>query len=101
MSSWFAATWRLTDQNHGISAVGLQRMLGLGCYETAWAQLHKLRRALVRPGRELLSGLVAVAEGYVGGREAGLDGRQIDKKPVVVCALRCARAVARARRGCG
>lgn len=44
VSSWFAATWRLTDQNHGISAVGLQRMLGLGCYETAWAQLVRPRR---------------------------------------------------------
>ena len=87
LSSWFAAIWQLTNQKHGLSALGLQRLLGLGSYETAWAHLHKLRRAMVRPGRELLSGLVEVDEGYVGGREAGLDGRQIDKKSIVVCAV--------------
>ena len=41
----------------GTSALGLQRVLGLGSYQTAWAWLHKLRRAMVRPGRDRLSGL--------------------------------------------
>jgi transposase-like protein len=87
LSSWFAAIWQLTNQKHGMSALGLQRLLGLGSYETAWAQLHKLRRAMVRPGRELLHGLVEVDEAYVGGREIGVAGRHTKDKAIVVCAV--------------
>jgi len=85
LSQWFAAIWQLVAQKQGMSALGLKRLMGLGSYETAWAHLHKLRRAMVRPGRDLLSGLVEVEEGYVGGREVGMAGRQSeDKSPVVV-----------------
>lgn len=62
---WFAAIWYLTNQKHGVSALGLQRALGLGSYETAWAMLHRLRRAMVRPDRELLHGEVEVDETYL------------------------------------
>ena len=44
--------WWLTSQKNGASALGLQRALGLGSYKTAWTWLHKLRRAMVRPGRD-------------------------------------------------
>jgi hypothetical protein len=57
---WFQAMWWVTAQKNGASALGLQRILGLGSYETAWTWLHKLRRAMVRPGRDLLSGEVEV-----------------------------------------
>jgi transposase-like protein len=70
LRSWFAAGWYATNQKHGVSALGLQRVLGLGSYQTAWMMLHRLRRAMVRPGRERLSGTVEVDETYVGGREA-------------------------------
>jgi transposase-like protein len=56
-------------------------------YETAWVHLHKPRRAMVRPGRDLLGGLVEVDEGYVGGREVGVAGRQTADKSIVVCAV--------------
>ena len=62
---WFAAIWYITNQKHGVSALGLQRVLGLGSYETAWAMLHRLRRAMVRPDRELLHGEVEVDETYL------------------------------------
>jgi hypothetical protein len=62
---WFAAIWYITNQKHGVSALGLQRVLGLGSYETAWTMLHRLRRALVRPDRELLHGEVEVDETYL------------------------------------
>ena len=62
---WFAAIWYITNQKHGVSALGLQRVLGLGSYETAWTMLHRLRRAMVRPGRELLHGEVEVDETYL------------------------------------
>lgn len=62
---WFAAIWYITNQKHGVSALGLQRVLGLGSYETAWAMLHRLRRAMVRPDRDLLRGEVEVDETYL------------------------------------
>ncbi len=87
LRNWFAAIWQLVAQKQGMSALGLQRAMGLGSYETAWAHLHKLRRAMVRPGRELLGGLVEVDEGYVGGREVGMAGRQTEDKSVVLVAV--------------
>ena len=69
--SWFAAIWYVVNQKQGVSALGLQRVLGLGSYETAWAWLHKLRRAMVLPGRELLAGAVEVDESYIGARRTG------------------------------
>ena len=65
LRTWFAAIWYLTNQKHGVSALGLQRVLGLGSYETAWTMLHRLRRAMVRRGRDLLNGVVEVDETYV------------------------------------
>lgn len=62
---WFAAIWYITSQRHRVSALGLQRVLGLGIYETAWTMLHRLRRAMVRPDRELLHGEVKVDETYL------------------------------------
>ena len=57
---WFRAMWFVTSQKNGASALGLQRVLGLGSYRTAWSWLHKLRRAMVRPGRDRLTGWVEV-----------------------------------------
>jgi len=62
---WFAAAWHITHQKHGVSALGLQRVLGLNSYQTAWTMLHRLRRAMVRPDRELLQGQVEVDESYL------------------------------------
>ena len=65
LQMWFRAMWYITNQKHGVSALGLQRVLGLGSYETAWTMLHRLRRAMVRPGRELLHGEVEVDETFL------------------------------------
>jgi transposase-like protein len=78
--------WFVTSQKNGVSALGLQRELGLGSYETAWTWLHKLRRAMVRPGRDLLSGDIEVDETYVGGPEEGKRGRGAANKAIVVIA---------------
>ena len=59
-----AAIWYITSQKPGVSALGLQRVLVLGSHETAWTMLHRLRRAMVRPDRELLHGEVEVDETY-------------------------------------
>lgn len=83
---WFQAMWFVTNQKSGGSALGLQRILGLGSYQTAWAWLHKLRRAMVRPGRGRLSGRVEVDETYLGGLEGGARGRQTKNKALIVVA---------------
>ena len=62
---WLAAAWYLTNQKQGVSALGLQRVLGLGSYATAWTMLHRFRRAMVRPDRERLKGQVEVDETYL------------------------------------
>lgn len=83
---WFRAIWWVTNQKSGVSALGLQRTLGLGSYETAWVLLHKLRRAMVRPGRERLSGKVEVDDVAIGGRKRGKAGRHEGKTMIVVAA---------------
>jgi len=83
---WFRAMWWVTTQKNGSSALGLQRVLGLKKYKTAWTMLHKLRRAMVRPGRELLTGRIEMDESYVGGEEEGLPGRLNLKKALIVVA---------------
>ena len=84
---WFLAAWEVTSQKYGASALGLKRTLGLGGYETAWAWLHKLRRAMVRPDRDQLSGEVEVDETYLGGEEPGVKGRRTINRAIVVIAV--------------
>ncbi len=87
--SWFAAIWYVVNQKNGVSALGLQRVLGFGSYQTAWAWLHKLRRAMVLPGRELLTGAVEVDETHIGGLKPGSRGRRADGKALVAIAVEC------------
>ena len=87
LRTWFQAMWYLTSQKSGGSALGLKRVLGLGSYQTAWSWLHKMRRAMVRPGRDRLRGLVEVDETYVGGVEAGARGRRTHTKAIVAIAV--------------
>src|SRR3989337_477267 len=90
--------WWVTTQNNGASALGMQRVLGLRSYETAWAWLHKLRRAMVRPVRDRLSGEVEVDETYVGGPEEGVHGRETHDKAIVAVAAEVrGRAIGRIR----
>ena len=90
LTIWFRAMWQVTSQKHGMSALGLQRVLGLGSYKTAWAMLHKLRRAMVRPGRERLRGVVEVDETYWGGEEEGVRGRGAIEKALIAVAAEAA-----------
>ena len=85
--SWFAAIWYVVNQKQGVSALGLQRVLGCGSYQTGWAWLHKLRRAMVIPGRELLAVAVEVDESYFGARRPGAAGRGVTGKPIVAIAV--------------
>jgi transposase-like protein len=83
LTLWFRAVWWVTSQKNGVSAMGLQRVLGLKSYKTAWTILHKLRHAMVRPGRDRLQGRVEVDEAFVGGVEEGVHGRQTETKAMI------------------
>lgn len=88
LTAWFAAAWYMTNQKTaGVSGKGLQRVLELGSYQTAWTMLHKFRSAMVRPGRELLYGDVEVDETLVGGTKPGRPGRGALGKTLVAVAV--------------
>jgi transposase-like protein len=86
LRDWYRAMWFVMSQKHGASALGLQRVLGLGSYQTAWTWLHKLRRAMVLPGRDRLSGTVEVDETFIGAPEEDVHGRETETKAIVVVA---------------
>jgi transposase-like protein len=85
LKDWFGAVWYITNQKNGVSALGIQRLLGFGSYQTSWTILHKLRSAMVNPEREKLSGLVEIDETFIG-RSASKKGakNQTSKKSSVV-----------------
>ena len=87
MRLWFQVIWHVTSQKHGVSALGLQRVLGFSRYETVWIWLHKLRTAMVRPGRDRLVGIIEVDETYIGGKKTGKRGRGAEGKMLVVVAV--------------
>jgi len=85
LKTWFTAIWWITTQKNGASAMGLQRVLGLKSYTTAWTWLQKIRTAMVNPNRTKLSGTVEVDECYIGGEEHdGKRGRGTENKSIVV-----------------
>ncbi len=84
---WFEAMWHITNQKYGANALGLQRVLNLGSYNTAWRWLHRLRRAMVRPGRDNIAGTVEIDETYIGGERSGKRGRGSENKALVVVAV--------------
>lgn len=88
LTIWFRAIWYIVAQKHGTNALNLQRILGLGSYRTAWTMLHKLRRAMVRPGRDKLGGRIEIDEAYIGGvKQGGKRGRGSENKILVAVAV--------------
>lgn len=85
---WYRAIWWATNQKTGINAMGLQRLVGLPSYQTAWTMMHKLRRAMVRPGRELLTGEVEVDETLVGGLRPGNHARRARSIVMIAAEIR-------------
>lgn len=66
---WLIAFHLMTSSKKGISALQLQRNLGLGSYRSAWYLAHRIRHAMTQePVQKLLSGTVEVDETYVGGK---------------------------------
>lgn len=84
---WFRVIWHMVSQKQGVSALGLQQVLGLQRYETTWIMLHKLRAVMVRPGRNRWFGTVEIDETYIGGTRPGKRGRGAANKSLVVIAV--------------
>ena len=88
LTVWFEAAWLMAVTKNGVSAASLQPLLGLGSYETAWAMCHKLRTAMGRTSKDLLSGDVEVDETFIGGvKTGGKRGRGAPGKAYVVIAV--------------
>jgi transposase-like protein len=100
LTLWFRAMWYICSQKNGVSAMGVQRVLGFGSYQTAWAWLQKLRRAMVRPGRDRLRGRIEVDETYIGGRESAPGRGAISKSLVVIAAEEAGAGIGRIRLAC-
>jgi len=86
---WFNVIWQVVSQKTGSSAQNLKDAMGFGSYQTTWSWLHKLRRAMVRPGRDRLKGEVEVDETFIGGGRSGKRGRGAHGKTLVVVATEC------------
>jgi transposase-like protein len=84
---WFHAIWWMVAQKNGVSAKGLQKVLGLGSYQTAWTWLHKFRRLMILSGRNRLEGTVEVDEVLVGGKKQGKRGRGAEGKSLIAVAV--------------
>ena len=84
---WFRAIWWMVAQKNGVSAKGLQKVHGLGSYQTAWTWLHKFRRLMILSGRAKLHGTVEVDEVLVGGKTPGKRGRGAEGKSLVAVAV--------------
>lgn len=74
LTVWFWAAYLAVTDKRGLSALLLQRQLGLARYETAWMLLHKLRRAMVNLAREPLYGDVEIDDTWIGGAQPGIRG---------------------------
>jgi len=89
--------WHITSQKYGANALGVQRELNLGSYRTAWTWLHKLRRAMIRPDRDLLSGTIQVDETFIGGPKEGKRGRGAEGKVLVLILVQGEKKIGRIR----
>jgi transposase-like protein len=98
LAKWFLAIYLVTSSKRGISAMELKRQLGLGSYQTAWSWLHKIRKAMLRPGRAPLGGRVEADETYLGAAKPGRPGRGAAGKALVAGAVEAGGGKARGRR---
>ena len=84
---WYWLIYHMAMDKVGVSVFEMQRLLGIGCYQTAWLMAHKVRTAMAaRDERYSLAGLVEMDESFFG--PAGKkQGRGSEHKSVVLCAV--------------
>src|SRR6266550_180617 len=82
LTTWFAAVALIVDAEKGMSAIQLQRHLGIGSYKNAWYLSHRIREAMIESGPKL-KGIVEIDETYIGGRHRGHKGKLTSKDAVI------------------
>ena len=92
---WFWSAYLVSTQTPGISALELQRKLGIGRYETAFQLLHKLRAAMVRPGRDKIGAEwpLELDVAYFGGKNKGGSRGKTNQVPVIIAVEICRREI--------
>ncbi|MGD1043319.1 MAG: IS1595 family transposase [Sedimentisphaerales bacterium] len=109
LRQWVQAFYSMCSHKKGVSALQLQRNLGLHCYKSAWHLAHRIRAAMNEgPLAGKLNGIVECDETYVGGkprqggrgghidhRRKGKGGRCAMKTPVMVLVERGGEAVSK------
>lgn len=87
LREWLMAFHLMCSSKKGISALQLQRNLGLKQYKSAWHMAHRIRHAMADGifSGPPLGGTVEVDETYVGGKNTGKGWkRALDNKTIVV-----------------
>jgi transposase-like protein len=80
---WFQAIVLILSAKKGISAMQLQRDLGIGGYKTAWYLNHRIREAMREGSLPLMGGIVEIDETYIGGKQRGHEGKLKNKDMVM------------------
>jgi transposase-like protein len=68
LTKWLMAAYLITESKKGMSALQIQRVLGIGGYKTAWYLCHRIRSAMIESQKQLLKGIVEIDETYIGGK---------------------------------
>ena len=86
LRKWFWFIFLISSQKTGVSIQGLQRLLCIKSYKTAWTMAHKVRKAMAdRDASYQLANLVEMDDSYFGPSGRGKRGRgSKGKVPVVV-----------------
>ncbi len=83
---WFRAVCTSLRKRTGSARWVCSAFSGWAAIKLRGPWMHKLRRAMVRPGRERLAGVVEVDETYWGAEEEGVSGRQTERKALIAVA---------------
>src|SRR6266542_5824109 len=88
LRKWLVAWYLLCASKKGVSALQMQRMLGLGSYRSAWFMMHRIRYALQQPEfRDLMRGTIEADETWIGGKPKGVGSGNYRKNKTAVVSL--------------